>query len=730
MTTKIKIYLACAAVLAGGLLGNFVFAQQALPSGGGDFTQAAAIGYGAYQGTLAPGADFYYQTEVKTGQEINIKGGFGLAGGENMYSWGNVYVYDKNKQELFSEYGAGGTMGPWLSKSDQILYIRMLNEQTEDILTYDLEITLQNRFDAASQTDAGDTFEKALPIAFGSYTGYLAGVSVMQTPYGDDFRDYYKISVKKGISYEFKLTPLSAEDEAILELYNANRELIDEKTSPNKGAVASLSLTPQANTSVYLAVGCGYKAGIFSYKLEAKSSAVLTKFYNCKDSVCGFAGSYSSLQECQQATAKACYQTSDCAGKCKGAEPVACSSDSDCPADYPSCVGGKCVDMGEKPPVGVCQSECNSGQTKCFDNFNYYKCGDYNKDGCFEWASPVYCGEGNKCASGKCAKAQGCQCSQWQGAECGASGCAQDQTAETRICAPAACDIEKICQSDASCQIMPPPLPPSGIDVGTGTGAGWFKSFRSGFNVWHWFGGFYIIFWILIYVYSSFCLQTLARKTGTKDGWMAWVPFANIFLALRIAQKPLWWFILVLISIVNIVVGVIVWMKIAERRGKPDWWGILMIIPVVNIVVLGCLAFSNGSGGGQKTAPAPYAEQAGGTQEANKPVVGYKHACKYCDKLIPPNSNICPFCKKSNPLGPCRCPKCREPIEKEWQVCAKCNQDLRIVCPFCKKVTFFGDHCEDCGARLLITCPNCGQEQPPLGDKCIKCGQALEKPDK
>lgn len=45
---------------------------------------------------------------------------------------------------------------------------------------------------------------------------------------------------------------------------------------------------------------------------------------------------------------------------------------------------------------------------------------------------------------------------------------------------------------------------------------------------------------------------------------------------------------------------------------------------------------------------------------------GYKHPCRYCDKLIPPDSNVCPFCSKINPLL-LRCPKCKDLIEKGWK---------------------------------------------------------------
>jgi RNA polymerase subunit RPABC4/transcription elongation factor Spt4 len=104
---------------------------------------------------------------------------------------------------------------------------------------------------------------------------------------------------------------------------------------------------------------------------------------------------------------------------------------------------------------------------------------------------------------------------------------------------------------------------------------------------------------------------------------------------------------------------------------------------------------------------------------------GYKHPCHYCDKLIPPDSNVCPLCGKINPLL-LRCPKCRDLIEKGWKMCSNCGLSLEVNCPKCSKTTFFGDYCEHCNERLVIVCPKCKTEQPPIGDKCIKCGKNLK----
>ncbi|HEY2546528.1 MAG TPA: DUF5684 domain-containing protein [Candidatus Acidoferrum sp.] len=108
--------------------------------------------------------------------------------------------------------------------------------------------------------------------------------------------------------------------------------------------------------------------------------------------------------------------------------------------------------------------------------------------------------------------------------------------------------------------------------------------------------GFFLIFGIffaIAYVYHALALQTIAEKTNTENPWLAWIPIANLILMLNIAKKPVWWLILFLIPLVNIVILIIVWMGIAEARNKPNWWGILTIVPVANLIVPGYLAWAD-----------------------------------------------------------------------------------------------------------------------------------------
>jgi hypothetical protein len=121
-----------------------------------------------------------------------------------------------------------------------------------------------------------------------------------------------------------------------------------------------------------------------------------------------------------------------------------------------------------------------------------------------------------------------------------------------------------------------------------GSGMGDHGLFPAGMSI-----GFVLACFLVGYIYISLALQTISEKTNTANGWLAWIPIANIILMLNIAKKPLWWIILFLIPLVNIVMAILVWMGVAEARSKPSWWGILIIIPFVNLIVPGYLAWSD-----------------------------------------------------------------------------------------------------------------------------------------
>jgi hypothetical protein len=62
-------------------------------------------------------------------------------------------------------------------------------------------------------------------------------------------------------------------------------------------------------------------------------------------------------------------------------------------------------------------------------------------------------------------------------------------------------------------------------------------------------------------------------KAG-KPGWAAIVPIYNLVVLLEIAGKPLWWIVLFLIPLVNIVMGIIVSIAVAQKFGKSAGFGV------------------------------------------------------------------------------------------------------------------------------------------------------------
>ena len=102
----------------------------------------------------------------------------------------------------------------------------------------------------------------------------------------------------------------------------------------------------------------------------------------------------------------------------------------------------------------------------------------------------------------------------------------------------------------------------------------------------------FVIF-LAFYVYMALCLHVIAKKTGTKYPWLAWIPIANIFLMLMVAKLSFWWILILIVPFANFIFVIYLWMKITEARGKEKWLGLLMIIPIVNLVYEGWLAFSD-----------------------------------------------------------------------------------------------------------------------------------------
>jgi hypothetical protein len=105
--------------------------------------------------------------------------------------------------------------------------------------------------------------------------------------------------------------------------------------------------------------------------------------------------------------------------------------------------------------------------------------------------------------------------------------------------------------------------------------------------------GVWLVCGLLLWAFVSFCFQTIANKTGTPNAWFAWIPILNIVLMLQVAKKPVWWFILFFVPLVNFIIAILMWIGVCEARGKSGLLTIALIIPGVNLFAFAYLAFSD-----------------------------------------------------------------------------------------------------------------------------------------
>jgi hypothetical protein len=76
-------------------------------------------------------------------------------------------------------------------------------------------------------------------------------------------------------------------------------------------------------------------------------------------------------------------------------------------------------------------------------------------------------------------------------------------------------------------------------------------------------------------------------KAG-QPGWAVFVPIYNFVVILKIVGRPLWWIILFLIPLVNIVIVFIVYIDFAKSFGKGAGFGIgLALLGFIFFPILG-----------------------------------------------------------------------------------------------------------------------------------------------
>ena len=107
---------------------------------------------------------------------------------------------------------------------------------------------------------------------------------------------------------------------------------------------------------------------------------------------------------------------------------------------------------------------------------------------------------------------------------------------------------------------------------------------------------------LLVGIFFIIVMWKIFTKGG-QPGIAAIIPIWNIIAMLQIAGKPVWWIILLCIPFVNIVIGIMVMIALAQSFGKGVGFAIGMLF--LPIIFYPMLAFGSAQHGGEvEAAPA------------------------------------------------------------------------------------------------------------------------------
>lgn len=88
-----------------------------------------------------------------------------------------------------------------------------------------------------------------------------------------------------------------------------------------------------------------------------------------------------------------------------------------------------------------------------------------------------------------------------------------------------------------------------------------------------------LFFALVVHVFMCFCFKRICQKIGTEPGILIWIPIANLVPLLEAARQPVWFIVLFFIPIVNIAVGILLFWKLCEARGKAGPLALLLLVP-------------------------------------------------------------------------------------------------------------------------------------------------------
>ena len=143
---------------------------------------------------------------------------------------------------------------------------------------------------------------------------------------------------------------------------------------------------------------------------------------------------------------------------------------------------------------------------------------------------------------------------------------------------------------------------------------------------------------LVLAVASILGMWQVFEKAG-EPGWGAIIPIYNAYLLCKIAGRPVWWVILAIIPIVNlvwVVLGLLISLDIARAFGKSDGFGLGLWL--LGFVFYPLLGFSDAryGGAGRAGVPAPPAVAYEGATQYGQPATAPATGAAWIAPSTPP----------------------------------------------------------------------------------------------
>lgn len=236
-----------------------LFCVQTVSAGsmnaGDSFDTATEIEPGFYEDEIADAEEKYSYIEIKPGQELVFKL---TSDKDSDYVYCvDVAVFNEDRSQIADMCVDESKTGSFCfltssNKNSYKFYIRIklnLIMDRSSYAKYHTTISIEDHFDANTETDAEDTFNDALSISSGKYEGWLARTQSS----GNDRKDYYRLSIRSGDKVNVALTP-SGEERLTLSIYNEDRECVKTEESKEAGSIARTQWLADSSQDIYIMV--------------------------------------------------------------------------------------------------------------------------------------------------------------------------------------------------------------------------------------------------------------------------------------------------------------------------------------------------------------------------------------------------------------------------------------------------------------------------------------------